>query len=622
MELPVWKLCCPTCEYDLPYSGIEHGIHLHTKATAFTYELLLEADRMITSKGGPNFKMFCDNKSAAYQDFRPACQHAVFVKSDVFLKALLGWYCTLGDIVDEDWKFLNFRGSCFDGKGGMVCARNAYICDGTTGISFTPRFLEAAILQAARAETCEKRPPRSTDRFQRCVCPAPQPQPGEKWSKDQAAERQKKYLMALEQLQAELNELLKLTTMPAAAARAELRARVYAASTLVDKRLLDAIVFFMSDDTPAGPVHYEGSHALQGNWLQLLRECVSTTAPVIQLLSGNVVELLLPYLDGVVSQTDLRVLALEQCLAVNSPIFYRALQPFLASTASSLPPTLRAMLLFAVERQKEVYDKLSQNKLGECSPLSGTNDPLKYGAWFNFEPEMNGCMVRPWLWVPGLDADPKSGKRGPEKDHDDKPPEGERCSKTFASRKDSYVIFFMCPVHEICLGYSIIDGHEGRKDVLQALLRYKIDLPTVVMYDFACGASEYCLNRAGDYFKDTKFFHDHFHSHNHKCGDAFKFRSRKDPTLPHINTSVCEEFNAGVGGIGNCTAREHAAASVHLALKSQEAPDVRRCPIAGAMCACCGRSGRSRGSLCWGHDRCWRSWPRRPLRGRQHRRRE
>ena len=32
--------------------------------------------------------------------------------------------------------------------------------------------------------------------------------------------------------------------------------------------------------------------------------------------------------------------------------------------------------------------------------------------------------------------------------------------------------------------------------------------PKTIFYDFSCSLSEYCLNREGQYFKNTKFFHD------------------------------------------------------------------------------------------------------------------
>jgi hypothetical protein len=42
----------------------------------------------------------------------------------------------------------------------------------------------------------------------------------------------------------------------------------------------------------------------------------------------------------------------------------------------------------------------------------------------------------------------------------------------------------------------------------------------VLMYDYACGAQEFCVNREGEYYKDTFFSHDvspltHTYTHTH-----------------------------------------------------------------------------------------------------------
>ena len=72
------------------------------------------------------------------------------------------------------------------------------------------------------------------------------------------------------------------------------------------------------------------------------------------------------------------------------------------------------------------------------------------------------------------------------------------------------------------------------------------------------------MNREGDFFKDTKFFHDIFHSYNHKCGDTMKSEmgNAKNPAPHSWNTvrpghslihqsdhfqSICEQFNAYIG---------------------------------------------------------------------------
>jgi hypothetical protein len=66
--------------------------------------------------------------------------------------------------------------------------------------------------------------------------------------------------------------------------------------------------------------------------------------------------------------------------------------------------------------------------------------------------------------------------------------------------------------------------------------------PRIVFYDFACQLSEYSLNREPQFFKDTEFFHDVFHSVNHICPYAFKSVSEADKRC--FNTSAAEQFNS------------------------------------------------------------------------------
>ena len=40
--------------------------------------------------------------------------------------------------------------------------------------------------------------------------------------------------------------------------------------------------------------------------------------------------------------------------------------------------------------------------------------------------------------------------------------------------------------------------------------------PDVVIYDYACGLHNYCLNREAKFFKHTKFLIDRYHQPNHK----------------------------------------------------------------------------------------------------------
>ena len=119
------------------------------------------------------------------------------------------------------------------------------------------------------------------------------------------------------------------------------------------------------------------------------------------------------------------------------------------------------------------------------------------------------------------------------------------------------LFLWFCACHGHCYGFHIINGSEGRKDPFCSLFKYMMDVPQDVYYDFACGLQEYCLNRAPQFFKRTRFFHDVFHGFTHKCGPSFK-SSRL--TGHRINTEICEQFNSFIQCIkytGTHLSKEH-----------------------------------------------------------------
>ena len=105
----------------------------------------------------------------------------------------------------------------------------------------------------------------------------------------------------------------------------------------------------------------------------------------------------------------------------------------------------------------------------------------------------------------------------------------------------SFSFFWLCPIHGHCYGGHLISGGEGKKDPFSSIMKYSPRAPDILFYDNACQFSEYSLNREPAFFRDTKFFHDVFHSYSHVCQKSF--RSRR---IPHIlvNTEICEQFNA------------------------------------------------------------------------------
>lgn len=68
----------------------------------------------------------------------------------------------------------------------------------------------------------------------------------------------------------------------------------------------------------------------------------------------------------------------------------------------------------------------------------------------------------------------------------------------------------------------------------------------VQIYDFACNALEYCLNREPLMFKHTKFLVDRFHYLGHKCSRLFSMDHY--PHLQKINSSIMESINSFLQG--------------------------------------------------------------------------
>ena len=125
---------------------------------------------------------------------------------------------------------------------------------------------------------------------------------------------------------------------------------------------------------------------------------------------------------------------------------------------------------------------------------------------------------------------------------DSKPKED--CRKKFIEPRSnnwSYLFLFFCPIHGHCYGYHIIDGAEGRKDPFSSIYCYMENAPAEIYYDFAFSLYEYSLNREPAFWRNTRFWHDIFHSYGHLCGDNYK--STRIRNLNHLDTSICEQFN-------------------------------------------------------------------------------
>ncbi|KAF9455234.1 hypothetical protein BDZ94DRAFT_870632 [Collybia nuda] len=132
---------------------------------------------------------------------------------------------------------------------------------------------------------------------------------------------------------------------------------------------------------------------------------------------------------------------------------------------------------------------------------------------------------------------------------------GAKCSKYYSQygqqRLTGGIMGAWC-THSICYGFHCIPNGEGRNDVFSAMVTRWPKPPKRVIYDFACALGPYCLLCEPDFFADTLFVIDNFHSVGHsKCAPAafLSSYSRVDPRLVSLNSSAAECGNGGLSRI-------------------------------------------------------------------------
>ncbi|KIK53452.1 hypothetical protein GYMLUDRAFT_178965 [Collybiopsis luxurians FD-317 M1] len=106
--------------------------------------------------------------------------------------------------------------------------------------------------------------------------------------------------------------------------------------------------------------------------------------------------------------------------------------------------------------------------------------------------------------------------------------------------------------HSICYRFHCIPVAEGRNDVFSALVTCWPKAPERVVYNFACALGPYCWTWEPEFFADTQFVIDGFHSSGHtRCSTAsfLKTYADVDPALSKINSSAAECGNSGLARI-------------------------------------------------------------------------
>ncbi|ORY41974.1 hypothetical protein BCR33DRAFT_698914 [Rhizoclosmatium globosum] len=130
-------------------------------------------------------------------------------------------------------------------------------------------------------------------------------------------------------------------------------------------------------------------------------------------------------------------------------------------------------------------------------------------------------------------------------------PTGDGCTKHFADYAISGLTGgcqVLCCSHRFFYGFHFFDSFEGRNDMFSAIYTRFPTAPEVVVHDFACALGDYCLSREPQYFENTLFVVDKFHSGNHKaCTQSSKIYAYvSDPAIEAVNSNAAEHLNSGL----------------------------------------------------------------------------
>lgn len=114
-------------------------------------------------------------------------------------------------------------------------------------------------------------------------------------------------------------------------------------------------------------------------------------------------------------------------------------------------------------------------------------------------------------------------------------------------------VFTVSCQHGVCYGFCVMPSAEGRNVPYSFFVQYFKQAPKVIVYDFACALQEYCLNRAPEFFKDTRFVVDRFHWANHTaCGYGYDMTLYCD--LDTANSQVAEQQNSRLRQLADAAA--------------------------------------------------------------------
>ena len=192
-----------------------------------------------------------------------------------------------------------------------------------------------------------------------------------------------------------------------------------------------------------------------------------------------------------------------------------------------------SFIIYIIERIEKLH--LQDRETPPVEEIQYSYDPRKGHAYY-FTESGNQLRKMPYYDIQGSARDTV---------FDELPKVDAPCTKNFPGVSYGgygYLFLWFCPMHGHSYGFHLISGGEGRKDPFSSLFKFCKQAPKEVFYDFACGLSEYCLNREPKFFLHTRFWHDLFHAFGHKCG--INFKSSRISGLEGLNTEICEQVNS------------------------------------------------------------------------------
>ncbi|KAJ7578889.1 hypothetical protein C8J56DRAFT_1110903 [Mycena floridula] len=185
------------------------------------------------------------------------------------------------------------------------------------------------------------------------------------------------------------------------------------------------------------------------------------------------------------------------------------------------------------ERVSEVFATLIKRHEG----------PLPDEQVLTEEPwEQTGCCYS----MPQIRHRPKYPKIKWDQRYEGSAKRGGSCSKYYSQYgKNAQTGGIMAPwcTHSIAYGFHCIPVGEGRNDVFSAMVTRWPKAPDIVVYDFACALGPYCMVREPQFFANTVFAVDTFHTSGHKkCSHAafLQTYTSVDPRLKGLNSSAAE----------------------------------------------------------------------------------